>query len=229
MFPIASSMHQQEDGNWKIEIRKLLGKRLFFDAGEADDQDQGVVGSGVEFLHNPAGGVLRIFAGGNRFDIVALDAVGGEEEGVAFADRKNSGLKSRQPRADDAATEKQHFGKIRAAGDDAGERAHDIADAEPRHHSVVEVDRGNAEHHTASGLQRAMTFLDERDDRLIGAIGQNGSGGIRGVGGFFAVADAVDGGDEKAAGPDAEDVDIAGSAFAGKREIGDTVFDEWML
>jgi hypothetical protein len=39
------------------------------------------------------------------------------------------------------------------------------------------------------------------------------------------MADAVDGGDEKAAGPDAEHVAIAGSAFTGKREIGNTEFN----
>jgi hypothetical protein len=40
------------------------------------------------------------------------------------------------------------------------------------------------------------------------------------------VADAVDGGKEKAVGPDAENVAIAGSAFAGKREIGNAIFDQ---
>ena len=216
-------------GNWKIEIRKLLGKRLFPDAGEADDQDQGVVGGGVELLENPVGGSLRIFARGNGFDIVALDAVGGEEEGVAFADGKNSGLKRRQLFADNASAQKKHFGKIRAARNDTGERAHDIADAEPRHHAVVEIDGSDAENDAASGQQRAVAFLNDRNDWFVGAVLQNGSGGFRGVGGFFAMADAVDGGDEKAAGTDAEDVAIAGSALAGKREIGDTVFDEWMF
>jgi hypothetical protein len=33
MFPIGTWVHRQKGGNWKIEIRKLLGKRLFPDAG----------------------------------------------------------------------------------------------------------------------------------------------------------------------------------------------------
>src|SRR5579859_884622 len=74
-----------------------------------------------------------------------------------------------------------------------------------------------------------MTFLDERDDGLVGRIRQNGSGGFRGVGGFFAVADAVDGGNENATGLAAKHVAIAGSAFAGKREVGNAVFNEWRV
>src|SRR5258706_148085 len=114
-------------------------------------------------------------------------------------------------------------------GDDPRERSQNIADAEPGHHAVIEINRSSAENDTTSGLQRAMAFLDERDDRLVGAIRQNGRSGFGGAGGFFAMADAVNGGDEKAAGPAAEHVDIAGGAFTGKREIGNTVFDKGMV
>jgi hypothetical protein len=71
-----------------------------------------------------------------------------------------------------------------------------------------------------------MALLDERDDRLIGAVRQNGSGGFRGAGSFFAVADAVDGRNEEATGPATEHVAIAGSAFTGKREIANAEFDQ---
>src|SRR5882762_3094495 len=112
---------------------------------------------------------------------------------------------------------------------DPRERSHNIADAEPGHHAVIEINRSSAENDTTSGLQRAMAFLDERDDRLVGAIRQNGRSGFSGASGFFAMADAVNSGDQKAAGPAAEHVDIAGGAFTGKREIGNTVFDKGMV
>ena len=90
---------------------------------------------------------------------------------------------------------------------------------------MPKINGRDAENYTTSGAKRAVTFFDERDDGLIRGVGENGRGGFRGVGGFFAVADAVDGGDEKAAGPGAEHVAIAGSAFTGKREIGNTEFN----
>src|SRR5258705_124262 len=79
------------------------------------------------------------------------------------------------------------------------------------------------------GLHGAMTCFDERDDGLVGAIRENGRSGCVGAGGFFAMADAVNGGDQKAAGRAAEHVDIAGGAFTGKREIGNAVFDKGMV
>jgi len=216
-----------ENGNWKIEKRnwKSLGTGLFLDARQANDEDQGIVGGGVELLQDSACGALRILARGNRFHKTSINAVGGEEESVSFKDGKNGGLERRQLFADNAAAEEKHLRIIRASGDHSRHSTHNIADAEPGHHAVIEINGGNAENDAASGLQRAVAFLDERDDRLIGAIRQNGRGGFCGAGGFFAVADAVNGGDEKAAGPDAEDVAITGCAFTGKREIGNTVFD----
>jgi hypothetical protein len=183
----------------------------------------------MELLQNSAGGELWVFARGGRFHKMSFDTVGGHEESVALADRKNGGLERRQLLADNTAPQEKHFRKIRPAGDDPRERSHNIADAEPGHHAVIEINRSSAENDTTSGLQRAMAFLDERDDGLIGAVHQNGSGGFRGAGGFFAVADAVNGGDQKAAGPAAEHVDIAGGGFTGKREIGNTVFDKGIV
>ena len=199
------------------------------DAGETDDQNKGVVGGGVELLQNSAGSALRILARRNRFYITPINAIGGEEERVSFEDGKNGGLKSRQLLADYSAAEQKHFRIIRASGDHPSEATQDIADAEPGHHAVIEIDGSDAENDAASGQQRAVASLNDRNDWFVGAVFQNGSGDFRGAEGFFAVADAVDGGDEKAAGPDAKDVAIAGSAFAGKRLIGNTVFDEWMF
>ena len=219
-----------EIGEWKIEIGKWLGRKsLFLDAGQAHDQNESIVVGSVELLEDSAGGVLRVFARGGRFHKTCIDAVGGEEEHVSFEDRKNGGLERRQLLADNTAAEEKHFRIIRAAGNHSRHSTHNIADAEPGHHAVVEIDGSEAENDAASGLQRAMAFFGERDDRFVGAILQNGSGGSGSTRGFFTVADAVDGGDQNAAGPDAEDVAIAGSVFTGKSEIGDTVFDEGMV
>ena len=199
------------------------------DARQAHEQNESIVGGSVELLQNSAGGALRILARGNRFHKTSINAVGGEEESVSFEDGKNGGLERGQLLADNTAPQEKHLRIIRAAGDHSRNATHNIADAEPRHHTVVEIDGRDAENDAASGLQRAVAFFDERDDRLVGGILQNGRGGSGDPGRFFAVADAVDGGDEKAAGPDAKDVKIAGSAFTGKGEIGDTVFDEGFL
>src|SRR5258708_26673939 len=101
---------------------------------------------------------------------MSFDTVGGYEESVAFADRKNGGRKRRQLLADNSAPEEKHFRKIRPAGDDPRERSHNIADAEPGHHSVIEINRSSAENDATRGLQRAMTFLHERDNLLIAPI-----------------------------------------------------------
>jgi hypothetical protein len=196
------------------------------DARQPHNQNKRIVRGSVELLKNSVGGSLGIFARGNRFDVMALHAIGGEEERVSFADGKNRGLKSRQLRPDHTTAEKKHFRKIRAARDDSRERAHHIADAQPRHHSVSEINRSNTENDAARGTQRAVTLLDERDDWLVDAVGENGCGGFCGVGGFFAVANAVNRSEEKAARPAAQDMAVARSAFTGKHEIGNTEFDE---
>src|SRR5229473_4868310 len=103
-----------ENGNWKIEIGKWLGRKsLFLDAGQAHHQNESIVGGGVKLLENSASGVLRVFARGGRFHKMSFDTVGGEIESVAFADRKNGGLKRRQLLADNSAPEEKHFRKIR--------------------------------------------------------------------------------------------------------------------
>src|SRR6266478_5806386 len=116
----ASAKRQKmEIGEWKIEIGKWLGRKsLFLDAGQAHDQNQSIVGGGVELLEDSAGGVLRILARGGRFHKMSFDTVGGHEESVVFADRKNSGRKRRQLLADDSAAEHKHLRIIRPAGDD---------------------------------------------------------------------------------------------------------------
>ncbi|HUE57577.1 MAG TPA: hypothetical protein VMO76_17195 [Candidatus Udaeobacter sp.] len=69
----------------------------------------------------------------------------------------------------------------------------DVADTEPSHHAMFQVNESKAHYNPASCPELLVASFYKRDNRLVGGASEKRSCCLRGIGGFFAVPYAVNG------------------------------------
>src|SRR6202795_404596 len=177
---------------------------------QADNQNKGVVVAALIEFENSIRRSLRILQTQQALDEFAPHAIGGKNQGVAPGHRKHGRLERGQLRADDTAAEEQPLlhGSFPSAG--AHQHSLNITDTQPGHHAMQRINESKTQDDAARRPEFFMATLHERNDRFIGLMAlQNGSYGLRGVGGSFSVTNPVNHGEQGSALATANQMTIA--------------------
>jgi len=147
---------------------------------------------------------------------ITTNAICHEKQRISICYREHGGLQGRQSGTNDTRAKEKRFFRISIVGTGSHQHSLNVPDSQPSHHPVRWVNGCKTQNNPTSWPQLLVALLHERDDWFVDAALKNSNCCLRSFSSFFAVPDAVDGGNKHSVPVTAEQMVIARLAMAWK-------------